>query len=136
MNINYLKIPTTPSFGEGWQPVLDALRKGRFFASTGEVLIPTFTVNGRESGDTLKVPGGEAIMEAAIEWTFPMAFAEIVSGDGKTVHRHRVELSTTEAFGQTTLRIPVNLAGSTWVRLEVWDAARNGAFTQPVWLER
>ena len=27
-----------------------------------------------------------------------------------------------------------DLTGRTWVRLEAWDIAGNGAFTQPVWL--
>jgi hypothetical protein len=28
----------------------------------------------------------------------------------------------------------VDLKGARWVRLEVWDSAANGAFSQPVWL--
>jgi hypothetical protein len=47
MNINYLKLDRLPQFDDGWQPVLDALRNGRFFVSTGEVLIPEFTVGGK-----------------------------------------------------------------------------------------
>ncbi len=120
ININYLRLERLPRFGDGWQPVLDAIRGGRFFASTGEVLIPEFAV--REGG----------VVEAAIEWTFPLAFAEIVSGDGKQVYRQRIDLTDTEAFGTRTLKIPAGLAGRTWVRLEVWDLARNGAFTQPI----
>jgi hypothetical protein len=46
-----------------------------------------------------------------------------------------VDLSDTEAFGSRTLRLPVELDNRTWVRLEVWDMARNGAFTQPIWIE-
>ena len=52
-----------------------------------------------------------------------------------TVHRQRVELSDTEAFDSRTLRMPVDLTGRKWVRFEVWDMARNGAFTQPIWIE-
>jgi hypothetical protein len=29
----------------------------------------------------------------------------------------------------------VDLKGAKWVRLEVWDIAANGAFSQPVWVE-
>ena len=45
MNINYIRLEPDrlPRFDEGWQPVLDALRSGRFFVTTGEVLIPEFT---------------------------------------------------------------------------------------------
>ena len=38
------------------------------------------------------------------------------------------------AFGTRTLNLDAGLAGRKWVRLEVWDVARNGAYTQPVWL--
>jgi hypothetical protein len=34
------------------------------------------------------------------------------------------------------LQIPVNLRDRRWVRFEVWDIAANGAFTQPVWVEK
>lgn len=125
MNINYLELDATPRFGEGWKPVLDALRGGRFFTTTGEVLIPEFAV-ARE---------GETAVEATLEWTFPMAFAEVVSGDGREVFRHRVDLADSEEFGARKLRVPVDLAGRTWVRFEAWDVAGDGAFTQPVRLD-
>ena len=135
MNINYLKLDATPRFGEGWKPVLDALRGGRFFTTTGEVLIPEFAVGGRPSGQTLGPVGAEeTAVEATLEWTFPMAFAEVVSGDGRRVFRHRIDLADTEEFGTRKFRTPVDLKGRTWVRFEAWDVAGNGAFTQPVWL--
>ena len=74
-------------------------------------------------------------MEATVEWTFTLAFAEVISGDGAKVHRQRIDLLDTEAYGQRKLRVPVNLTNRKWVRLEVWDMARNGAFTQPIWVE-
>ena len=121
MNINYVQLDRLPRFGDGWQPVLDGLREGKFFATTGEVLIPECALRG-------------ATLEAAVEWTFPLAFAEVISGDGRSVHRQRIDLTDTEPFGQRRLKIPIELAGRTWVRLEVWDMARNGAFTQPIFL--
>lgn len=134
MNINYLKLDRVPKFSEGWQPVLEALRAGKFFVTTGEVVIPEFSVGGKGSGETLARPEGKVEVRAKVEWTFPLSFAEIVSGDGKEVYRQRVELKETEEFGARELVVPVDLAGKTWVRLEVWDAARNGAFTQAVWV--
>jgi hypothetical protein len=136
MNINYLKLRKLPRFSDGWQSVLDTLRAGRFFVSSGEVLIPDFNVAGKESGETLELSGdGKAILKARLEWTFPMAFAEIISGDGKQVYRQRIDMTDTESFGSRTLRIPVALKGRTWVRFEAWDIAANGAFTQPVWVK-
>lgn len=146
MNINYLKLDRVPRFADGWQPVLDVLRAGKFFVTTGEVLITEFTLGGKESGETVARPavgaaaagkgsGATVELRAKLEWTFPLSFAEIVSGDGKQVYRQRVNLTDTEGLGTRELRVPLDVGGRTWVRLEVWDAARNGAFTQPVWIK-
>jgi hypothetical protein len=136
MNINYLKLDQLPRFDDGWEPVVDALRHGRFFVSTGEVLLPEFRVGGKESGQILKLSGNAPVeVTARLEWTFPPAFAEIIWSDGNQVYRRRVDLSANEAFGGKPLRLPVDLHGARWVRLEAWDVAANGAFSQPVWVE-
>jgi len=135
MNINYLRLAKLPRYDDGWHPVLDALRGGEFFTTTGEVLIPEFAVGGKQSGQTLAVTGdGKTTLEANLEWTFPLAFAEIISGDGQKVFRQRIDLADTESFGTRKLRLPLDLKGRTWVRFEVWDIAANGAFTQPIWI--
>ena len=136
MNVNYLKLAKLPRFDDGWQPVLDALHGGRFFVSTGEVLLPEFAVGGKESGQTLKLTESTKVeVTARVEWTFPPAFAEVIWGDGRQVNRQRLDLSENEAFASKELRMPIDLKGAKWVRLEVWDIAANGAFTQPVWIE-
>ncbi len=135
MNINYLRLASVPRYDDGWQPVLDALRGGEFFTATGEVLIPEFTVGGKQSGQTLALLGdARPVLEATLDWTLPLAFAEIISGDGQKVHRQRIDLADTESFGTRHLRLPLELKSRTWVRFEVWDIAANGAFTQPVWI--
>jgi hypothetical protein len=135
LNVNYLQLEELPRFSEGWTPVLEALRGGRFFTTTGEVLLPSFTLGGRKSGETLAAPAAPVELRARLRWTFPLAFAEVVSGDGEQVFRERIDLSDTEAFGERELVVPVDLRGRTWARLEVWDVASNGVFTQPVWIE-
>jgi len=75
------------------------------------------------------------VVKAQLNWTFPLAFAEIISGDGKSIHRQRINLQDTESFGTRELNIPIDLTGQKWVRFEVWDIAANGAFTQPVWIK-
>jgi hypothetical protein len=135
MNINYLQLDRLPRFSDGWLPVLEALRAGKFFVTTGEVLISEFSVGGKSSGETLAIASdSQQEMTARLEWTFPLAVAEIVSGDGRQVFRQRIDLATTESFGAQTFHFPLELTGRTWVRFEVWDIAKNGAFTQPVWL--
>jgi hypothetical protein len=135
MNINYLKLDRIPAFKDDWKPILDALRKGRFFVTTGEVLLRSFTVGGKGSGETLAI-GPDALPEIKLdlEWTFPMRFAEVVSGDGEKVYRTEIDLTDTPPFGRRTLSLKPDLRGRHWVRVAAWDVAGNGAFSQPVWL--
>jgi hypothetical protein len=138
MNINYVQLETIPQFRNGWRPLLESLRAGRFFVTTGEVLIPSFTVDGEECGGTVDCDprAGPFKVRARLRWTFPLRFAELISGDGKNVFRQRIELSRTGAFGDEELKLDADLPGRTWVRFEAWDVACNGAFTQPVWLRQ
>src|SRR5262249_39776187 len=59
MNVNYLRLDRVPRFEESWQPVLDALRAGRFFVTTGEILLREFQVGGKSSGETLALDSAE-----------------------------------------------------------------------------
>lgn len=134
MNINYLRLDEIPNYEDGWQPVVEALSNGEFFVTTGEVLITDFKVNDVESGGTTQ-SDGLANMEIGLEWTYPLAYMEIVYGTGSEVNRQRIELADTIEFGTRRDEMLINLPDAKWVRLEVWDIARNGAFTQPVWIE-
>ena len=137
MNINYLALDRAPRFEGDWSPVLDALRRGKFFVTTGEVLLKEFTVGGKPSGETLTLPaGGRAEVRFALEWTFPMRFAEVISGDGRDVYRERIDLSDGPApSARGPSRTHLDLTGRKWVRVEAWDVAGNGTFSQPVWVE-
>ncbi|MBE9584652.1 hypothetical protein IM792_09360 [Mucilaginibacter sp. JRF] len=136
LNVNYLKMDKLPDYKQGWQPVLDDIKQGKFFTSTGEIMLPVFNINGKQSGETLTLPAnGKVVVNAQVNWTFPLSFAEVISGDGSKVYRHRIELNSTQAFGNKTFSWPVDLKGRKWVRLEVWDAAVNGAFTQTIYLQ-
>lgn len=136
LNVNYLQLNQLPKYGQGWQSVLDVLRKGKFFVSTGEVLIPGFEVNDHSSGDSLTLPtSGKVTVSVDLQWTFPLQFVEIVSGDGVKVYRNRIPLTQTVAFGKKTFHWPIHLKNRKWVRLEAWDIAANGAFSQMIWLK-
>ena len=134
MNINYLRLDKIPDYEDGWQPVVDALANGKFFVTTGEVLIVDFSVEGMESGETIN-KNESAKLIADLEWTYPLSYMEIISGDGTTIYRDRIDLSHTTEFNSETIDRNVDLSNRSWVRIEVWDIARNGAFTQPVWIE-
>jgi hypothetical protein len=137
MNINYIRLvpDRVPRFDESWQPVLESLRGGRFFVTTGEVLIPEFTVNRQPSGSSIVLKPGEPVeVRFQLSWTFPLRYVEFVSGDGTQVFRDRIDLADTGSLEERSMTRKLDMTGRTWVRLEAWDIATNGAFTQPVWL--
>ena len=78
-NLNYLKLDNLPTFGD-WRAILRTLRKGEFFVTTGEVLIPDWS---------LEVHGNKQEVVADVEWTFPLEFIEVVFSDGHDVARTR-----------------------------------------------
>ncbi|WEK37780.1 MAG: hypothetical protein P0Y53_09725 [Candidatus Pseudobacter hemicellulosilyticus] len=131
MNVNYLMLDKLPAYTDDWSPILDALQQGRFFVSTGEVLMPGLSINKVRPGDSLQLPAnGIANIELNLHWTFPMNFIEIISGDGKKVYREKIDLKETKAFGEKKYTFSSKLAGRKWVRIEAWDVAANGAFSQ------
>jgi hypothetical protein len=135
MNINYLQLDRVPKFADDWSPVLDALRRGKFFVTTGEVLLTDFKVGGKPSGERASIASdSRPELTMALEWTFPIRFAEIISGDGHKVYRERIDLTSEPPFGRKTLTVRPELKGRKWVRVEAWDVAANGTFSQPVWL--
>jgi len=136
LNVNYLKLDKLPDYKKGWHAVVDALGQGKFFSSTGEVLIPEFNVDGSSSGEEISIGNKKSTITFRLKWTFPMNYAEIVSGDGNKVYRERIALDNTLPFGEQTFRKSMDLSGKKWVRLEAWDVAANGAFTQTVWIKR
>lgn len=136
LNVNYLQLDKLPDYNQGWQPILDVMQQGKFFVTTGEIMFPAFTINGKGAGETLTLPAdGKATVSVDVIWTFPLTFAEIISGDGKQVFREKIDLTDTLPFGKKQYQFTTNLKNRTWVRVEVWDAAINGAFTQQIWLK-
>jgi hypothetical protein len=123
--VNYLKMDTVPGPDDDWSPVLKAMRDGNFFVTTGEILIKNYVVAGT---------GNSRTITADAEWTFPMAFMEVVTGDGKTVTKQVIPATDMQAFGTRKLSIPFDATGKKWVRFAMWDVAGNGGFTQPQWL--
>jgi hypothetical protein len=125
--VNYIKLDRVPSFKEGWGTVIDAMRAGNFYGTTGEVLFRSYGVSG---------DGSRRVYTANVEWTFPLEFAELVWSDGKKVERQIIPATDMPPFGSHEFKISFDAAGKKWVRFAVWDSAGNGAYTQPAPLDR
>ena len=123
--VNYLHLDKVPGPDEDWTPILKAMHDGDFFVSTGEILIKSYNVAGA---------GAKRTINADVEWTFPLAFAEVVWGDGKKIERQIIPATDLGANGTKKFSIPFDPTGKAWVRFAVWDSAGDGAFVQPIWL--
>lgn len=119
--VNYIKLDRLPAVDD-LSPIIDALRRGDYFVTSGEVLISSYAIEG--SGDRRTIT-------AEVEWTFPLNFVEVVWGDGQKTDRQIISATHLPPSGKHRFRIPFNAAGKKWVRFAAWDAATNGSFVQP-----
>ena len=67
--INYVKLDRLPGPTDDWSPILQSIRNGDFWVTTGEVLIRNYAVEGT---------GAKRTVAADLEWTYPLEFVEVV----------------------------------------------------------
>lgn len=120
--VNYLKMNALPNPNDP-SPVIKTLMRGEYFVTSGEVLIPSYSLQGT---------GNKRTIVADVEWTFPLDFVEVVWGDGQQTDRQIISTTDLPAFGKHHFQIPFDTTGKKWVRFAAWDSAGNGALVQPV----
>ena len=123
MNANYVRMNELPGF-DNYGQMLEAIARGDYFISMGEVLLPKLEVS--------KASPAAITATASVQWTFPLAFAEIVWGDGKETFTQTFPMSETRPFGNATFTWKTDAKDWKWARVAVWDVAGNGAFINPV----
>ena len=106
--VNYLKLDRVPLYNESWAPIVEGIRAGNFFGTTGEILFHNWSIEGA---------GAKSIYNATIEYTFPLDFAELVWSDGTKIDRQIIQLTDTAPFGTKTFKIPFDATGKKWVSL-------------------
>lgn len=124
--VTYLQLDELPS-GDDYSPIINALKNGEYFVSSGEVLIPSHEVIEN---------GANSLYRVNLEWTFPMEFIEVVYGDGESVKSEIIDATDFGPFGSQSIDIPFDARGQAWVRFAAWDTAGNGAMTVPVRLNQ
>ncbi len=124
MNVNYIRMPRLPDF-DHYGSLLNSVANGEFFTTTGEILIPRWSLG--DGGD------GEIHVNALVQYTFPLKLAEVVWGDGAETHRQLFPLDTTREFGEKAFEFKVPAKGWKWARFALWDVAADGVFVNPVW---
>ena len=120
--VNYVRLDTLPT-GSDWNPIINAMKRGDYFWTSGEVLIPSYEVKGA---------GAKRTITADVEWTFPLDFVEVVWGDGVKTERQIISATDVSPFGRKQFEIPFDATGKKWVRFAAWDTAGNGAMVQPI----
>ncbi|MEO7653344.1 MAG: hypothetical protein ABIZ80_23035 [Bryobacteraceae bacterium] len=124
MNINYVRSRNLPDF-DHYRDLTEAVARGEFFVSTGEVLLPETSI-AAAGGDSIRA-------RFTAEYTLPLRFAEVVWGDGAETHRKIFPLDKTREFGRQSFDFTLEAKGWKWARIAVWDVAGDGAFINPVW---
>jgi hypothetical protein len=120
--VNYVKLDRLPPPGE-WGPIINSMKNGEYFVTSGEVLISSYSVKGS---------GAQRTISADVEWTFPLEFVEVVWGDGKQTGRRVISTTDLPPLGKNRFEIPFDASGKKWVRFAARDSAGNGAMEQPV----
>ena len=121
INCTYVELDHIPS-SDNWQELVDALRQGRHFYSTGEILI-----------EKSRIEDGHA--EATFSWTFPLQDAEIVYSDGENVTTKTLSETDTKPYGRKTISFDFP-KGMKWARVLATDIAGNSAFSMPVFIKK
>src|SRR5262249_48980604 len=124
--VNYRHIDRLPSVDDT-SPIINAMKRGDYFVSSGEVLISSYSIEGT---------GDQRTITAEVEWTYPLNFVEVVWGDGQKTDRQIISTTDLAPFGKKKFTIPFNAAGKKGVRFAAWDVATNGVFVQPVRLTK
>lgn len=118
-NCTYVQLDELPGT-DNWEVLTNALRAGRHFYSTGEVLLEkSEIVDGRAT--------------ATFSWTFPLMYAQLVCSDGENVSYQDLSMSHTTPFGKETVEFTFP-KGMKWARVLATDIAGNSAFGMPVFL--
>jgi hypothetical protein len=120
--VTYVKLDALPS-PEDVSPVVKALFRGDSFVTSGEVLIPSYSVQGT---------GNQRTIVADVEWTYPLDMVEVVWGDGQHTDRKVISTKELPPFGSHHFEIPFDVTGKKWVRFAAWDSAGNGAMEEPI----
>jgi hypothetical protein len=112
-----------PDF-DHYDRILETVKRGDYFISMGEVLLPQVEIS--------KASSSMVQATAQVKWTFPLAFGEIVWGDGKQTYTRTFDVTDTRPFGSETFKWSTEAKDWKWARIAIWDIAGNGAFINPV----
>ncbi len=119
-NCTYVKLDKIPE-PDNWQELVDALRAGKHFYSTGEILLESSNIQ-------------DGMAEATFNWTYPLTNVQLVYSDGKNVNTVDLPQNSCKNFSAETFQIEFP-KGMKWARVLAIDIAGNSVFGMPVFLQ-
>ena len=120
-NCTYVQLDELPG-ADNWQPLVDALRAGKHFYSTGEILLE-------------KQDMKDGSCDATFSWTYPLAYVQLVYSDGENVKTMEISTSDSVNYGKKDFHFDFP-EGMKWARVLATDIAGNSAFGMPVFLRK
>lgn len=117
--------------GFTYEAIVEAIRKGRTFATNGGPVFPFVTINGKDPGDTLG-SGGDLAVRAEIRSLYPLRSARLYRR-GAPVRDFQVGGRRGEVIVEETRR--EGEGASAWYVLRAEDEKGNWAITSPIYVE-
>jgi hypothetical protein len=117
--VTYLSLASQPQWDNATE-VIKALKSGDHFVTTGEILIHTIELEN-------------AVLKVDLDWTFPLDYVRLITYDGTSLTKKKVELRCDGEMERRVFDIPVSSPGFKWVRIEVADIAMNLAHSQVIY---
>lgn len=111
------------------ESVMDAIRKRRCYATSGQRIFLDFRINGHMMGSEIEVPGGEIEIAVNIVGTYRLWYVEIIK-DGKTIHtewRRKRHVSFVR-------REPVAEEGTSYYYVRAVQSDSEIAWSSPIWV--
>lgn len=116
--VNYVRTDTMKL-----SDLIDAMRRGAYFVTTGEILMPEYSFEPDLAG------GPTASLKLKLCWTYPLREIRIVGSHGTTYHP-----VPPGEFRSETITVPIDTSGTKWLRADVRDVAGNYCLGQPILL--
>lgn len=121
MNCTYVQLDHLPG-PDNWEDLVNALREGRHFYCTGEILLHNSELKDGSAACTFS-------------WTFPLSYIELVYSDGEKVTSVKKSMTDSVPYGQQTVHFDFP-KGMKWARVAAVDIAGNSCFGMPVFLQK
>ena len=120
-NCTYVKLDKLPD-SDNWEALTDALREGKHFYSTGEILLESCSIT-------------DGCCDCTFSWTYPLAYIQLVYSDGEHVTAIDLPKDDTSPYGKEDIHITFP-KGMKWARVLATDIAGNSVFGMPVFVKR